>query len=76
MKTFGVIDYTMKAPQRWFRHNNVSAQHSQKCNRILSNVHKIECTFYLLTHLQSVKNHYAMFEYKRMKTVGVTDYIN
>ena len=25
-------------------------------------------------HLQCVNNHYAKFEYKGMKTVGVTDY--
>ena len=27
-------------------------------------------------HLQCVNNHYARFAYKRMKTVGVTDYTN
>ena len=27
-------------------------------------------------HLQCVNNHYAKFEYKEMKTVGVTDYTN
>ena len=27
-------------------------------------------------HLQCVNNHYAKFEYKVMKTVGVTDYTN
>ena len=27
-------------------------------------------------HLQCVNNHYAKFEYKKMKTVGVTDYAN
>ena len=27
-------------------------------------------------HLQCVSNHYAKIEYKRMKTVGVTDYTN
>ena len=28
------------------------------------------------THLKCVNNHYAKFEHKGMKTVGVTDYIN
>ena len=27
-------------------------------------------------HLQCVNNHYAKFEYKKMNTVGVTDYTN
>ena len=27
-------------------------------------------------HLQCVNNHYAKFEYKKIKTVGVTDYTN
>ena len=34
-------------------------------------MHKIEGT-----HLQCVNNHYAKFEYKGMKSVGVTDYTN
>ena len=39
--------------------------------KYLSNVHKIGGA-----HLQYVNNHYAKFEYKRLKTVGVTDYTN
>ena len=27
-------------------------------------------------HLQCVNNHYVKYEYKGMKTVGVTDYTN
>ena len=27
-------------------------------------------------HLQCVNNHYAKFEYKGLKTVGITDYTN
>ena len=27
-------------------------------------------------YLQCVNNHYAKFEYKRMKTLGVSDYTN
>ena len=37
----------------------------------LSNVHQTRGA-----HLQCVNNHYAKFEYKRMKIVGVTDYTN
>ena len=44
---------------------------SKKKKKILSNVHKIRGA-----HLSSVHNHYANFEFKGMKTVGVTDYTN
>ena len=37
----------------------------------LSNVYKIGGA-----HLQCMDNHYAKFDYKGMKTVGVTDYTN
>ena len=37
----------------------------------IGNVYKI-----VGAHLQYVNNHYAKFEYKRTKTVGVTDYTN
>ena len=39
--------------------------------KYLSNVHKVRGA-----HLQCMNNHYAKFEYKGMKTVGVTDYAN
>ena len=39
--------------------------------KIVSNVHKIGDA-----HLQCLNNHYAKFEYKGMKTLGVTDYTN
>ena len=39
--------------------------------KYLSNVHKMKGA-----HLQCVNNHYAKFENKEMKTVGVTDYTN
>ena len=41
-------------------------KHSQKSNKILSNVHKIGA---LGAHLQCVNNHYAKFEHKGKKTV-------
>ena len=37
--------------------------------KYLSNVHKIGGA-----HLQCIDNHLAKFEYKGMKTVGITDY--
>ena len=37
----------------------------------LSNVHKMRGE-----HIQCMNNHYAVFNYKGMKTVGVTDYTN
>ena len=43
----------------------------KKIRNYLSKVHKIDGA-----HLQCVCNHYAKFEYKGMKTVGVTDYTN
>ena len=39
--------------------------------KYLLNVHKM-----VDAHLQCVNNHNAKFEYKRMNTVGVTDYTN
>ena len=39
--------------------------------KYLSNVHKVG-----IAHLQCVNNLYSKFEYKGMKTVGVTDYTN
>ena len=38
---------------------------------LLPNVHKIGGA-----HLQCVNNHYATFEYKTNKTIGVKDYTN
>ena len=50
---------------------NVYVQHPSKMRKYLSNVHKIGGA-----HLQCVNNHCAKFEYKGMKSVGVTDYTN
>ena len=36
----------------------------------------VKCAKIVGAHLQCVNNHYAKFEYKEMKTVGVTDYTN
>ena len=43
----------------------------RKTRKYLSNVHQIgDASF------QCVNNHFATFEYKEMKSVGVTDYTN
>ena len=44
---------------------------TKKKKEYLSNVRNVNGA-----HVQCMKNHYAKFEYKGMKTVGVTDYIN
>ena len=44
---------------------------TRKNVKYLSNVHKI-----VGAHLQCESNHYELFKYKGMKTVGVTDYTN
>ena len=56
---------------RWCKRSYVQVQLCKKFNKILSYVHKTEDA-----HLQCVNNHYAKFEYKGMKTVGVTVYTN
>ena len=43
----------------------------KKMRKYLSNVHKM-----VGAHLQCMNNHWAKFEYKGMKTFGVTDYTN
>ena len=67
MKTVGVTDYTNQTHLKHFGWKNVNTP--QKMRKYLSNVHNIGGA-----HLQCVKNHYVKFEYKGMKTVGVTDY--
>ena len=50
---------------------SLEVQHPLEISKYLSYVHKVGGA-----HLQCVNNHYAKFEYKGMKTVGVTDYTN
>ena len=50
---------------------NGVVQHPSKMRKKIWNMHKIKGV-----HLQCVSNHCAKFEYKGMKTVGVTDYTN
>ena len=72
MKTVGVTDYTNQTPPKHFERKKMSRFKTPKNEKKYSwNVHKIEGA-----HLQCVNNHYAKFEYKGMKTVGVTDYTN
>ena len=72
MKTVGATDYTNEThPKAFQMENNVQVQHPSKIRKYLSNVHKKEGA-----HLQCENNHYAKFENKAMKTVGVTNYTN
>ena len=48
-----------------------NVQQPSKMRKDLSNVHKMEGA-----HLHCVNNHYGKFEYKGVKTLGVTDYTN
>ena len=61
MKTVGVTDYT---PSHFEVKKNSKFNTRQKLRKYLSNVHKIRDA-----HLQCENNHYAKFEYKRMKRV-------
>ena len=70
IKTFGVTDYTNLVPLKCCGQPNIEVQHPSKMKKKL-NVHKIEGA-----HLQYVNNHLAKFEYKGIKTFGVTDYTN
>ena len=58
-------------PPYAFRKEKMSLLNTSKMRKYLSNVHKMGGA-----HLQCMNNHYAKFEYKGMKTVGVTDYTN
>ena len=71
MKTVGSTDYTNQTPPLHFGWKKCLSSTPVKMLKYLSNVHKIQSV-----HLQCVANHYAKFEYKRMNTVGVTDYTN
>ena len=71
MKTVGVTDYTNQTSSKHFGRKKCLSSTPIKNKKILSNVHKVG-----RAHLQCVNNHYAKFEHKGMKTVGVTDYTN
>ena len=72
MQTFGVKDYTNQTPTKLFI-GKKKAKFKTPQNKIKKswNVYKIGGA-----QLQCMNNHYAKFEYKGMKTVGVTDYTN
>ena len=74
MKTAGVTDYTNQTPSKHFELKKcLSSRRPELIKIFLKCAQNIECT---KSHLQCVNNHYAKFEYKGMKTVGVTDYTN
>ena len=70
MEIVGVTDYPNQTTSEHFMKIK-SKFKIPKMTKISLNVYKI-----LGTHLQCVNNHYAKFQYKRMKTVGVTDHTN
>ena len=70
MKTDGVTDYTNQTPPKQFGWKNPKLN-SPKIRKYLSNMHYTGGA-----HAQCMNSHYAKFEYKGMKTVGVTIYTN
>ena len=71
LKTAGVTDYTNQTPPKHFRRKNCLRLNSSQKLENISNMHEIGGA-----HLQCMNNHYTKFEYKGMKTVGVTYYTN
>ena len=70
MKIVGVTDYTNQTPKA-FRMEKMSKFNNPQNEKICIKCSRNgRCTF------QCVNNHCAKFEYKGMKTVGVTDYTN
>ena len=70
MKTVGVTDCTNQTPP-CILDGKMSKFNILQNEKYLSNVHKIEGA-----HLQCVNNRYSKFQFKGMKTLGVTDYKN
>ena len=69
MKIIGVTDYTNQTPSKHFSKKNIQSSRPKKSKRkIVKCVQNKWCTSSMCA------NHKANFEYKRIKTVGVTDY--
>ena len=71
MKTFGVTDYTNQTPSK---HITIFFCLSSRPPKMKKKIMK--CIQKEGAHFQCMNNHYAKFEYKGMKNVGVTDYTN
>ena len=71
MKTVGVTGYTKQTPSKHLECKKMSSRPPKMKKNICE-----MCTKKNGAHLQCVNNHYVKFEYKGMKTVGVTDYTN
>ena len=69
MKTVGVTDYTNQTHLRISDGKMSKFNAPRKMRKYLSDVYQ-----YRDVHFQCVNNHFATFEYKEMKSVGVTDY--
>ena len=70
-KSVGVIDYTNQAPPKHFGLKKCLSSTPLKNEKIF-----MKCAQNKSAHLQCMNNHYAKFEYKGTKSVGVTDYTN
>ena len=71
MNTVGVTDYTNYASPKHYGWKKKSEFNTRQKNKKKLKELKIKGE-----HLQCVNNHYAKFEYKGMKTVGVSDFTN
>ena len=70
-KTVGVIDYTNQTTPKHFGWKKCLSSTPVKIEKLyVKRAQNWRCTSSI------VNNHYAKFEYKGMKTVGVTDYTN
>ena len=68
MKTVKVTNYTNQTRPKHSERKKTSMFYSLKILEYLSNMHKTGGA-----HLQRMNNHYAKFDYKGIKAVGVTD---
>ena len=71
MKIAGVTDYSNQTPSKHFTENYSYVQDPKNDQKKSFNVYKI-----IGAYFQCVNDHYTKFEYKRIKTVGVTDNTN
>ena len=71
MKNVGVTDYANQTPSTHFEWKKCLSSTPAKYVKIF-----IKCAQIGGAHVQCMNNHYAKFEYKGMKTFGVTDYTN
>ena len=71
MITFGVTDYTKQTPSKHFTEKKCLSSRPPKMKNKIMKCYKIGGA-----QFQCMNNHYAKFEYRGRKTVGVPDYTN